>query len=158
MIEAGVPKPPRSPLEVVILDGVVEAVAILKEHKFVPVVVTNQPDVARGDATVIEIEAVNQRIQSLTTIKDFYVCFHDDFDACECRKPKPGLIFKAAKDLELDLSRSFMIGDRWKDVAAGLKAGLDCFFIDHRYGERAPEQPYTGVSSLLEAVKLIIGD
>lgn len=158
IIVEGIPTPPHTPEEVVILAGVKEAVLLLKKHNFVPVVVTNQPDVARGSTTKSAVEAVNERIREITAVEHFFVCFHEDRDGCECRKPKPGLINKAAEDLNIDLSRSFLVGDRWKDVAAGLKAGVRCFFIDYSYGERAPEQPFTGVNSLLEAVQLIIGD
>ena len=154
----GVPTPPQSVGEVVILDGVVEAIALLKVHGFIPVVVTNQPDVARGTTSISQVEAINQKIREITNIEHFYTCFHDDIDGCKCRKPNPGLLFEATKDLGIDLSESCMIGDRWRDIAAGLKAGVTCYFIDYSYGERQPEQPFTQVSSLLEAVNLVIGD
>ena len=158
IIIEGAPTPPRTPDEVVVLPGVKEAIILLQKNQIVPVVVTNQPDVARGLTTKYEVEAVNQRIREITSIEHFYVCIHDDADDCECRKPKPGLITGAAEALNIDLSRSFLVGDRWKDVAAGLKAGVECFFIDYSYSERAPEQPCTVVTSLLEAVQLVIGD
>ena len=154
----GAPTPPRTPDEVVVLPGVKEAIILLQKNQIVPVVVTNQPDVARGLTTKYEVEAVNQRIREITSIEHFYVCIHDDADDCECRKPKPGLITKAVEDLNIDLSHSFLVGDRWKDVEAGLKAGVECFFIDYSYGERRPEQPFSRVTSLLEAVQLAIGD
>ena len=154
----GAPTPPRTPDEVVVLPGVKEAIILLQKNQIVPVVVTNQPDVARGLTTKYEVEAVNQRIREITSIEHFYVCIHDDADDCECRKPKPGLITKAVEDLNIDLSHSFLVGDRWKDVEAGLKAGVECFFIYYSYGERRPEQPFSRVTSLLEAVQLAIGD
>lgn len=157
-IVEGVPRPPRTPDEVLILPGVKEALILLQNNHFVPVVVTNQPDVARGSITISAVEAVNKKIQQITSIRHFFVCFHDDSDHCECRKPKPGLINEAAEVLGIDLSRSFLVGDRWKDVAAGINAGVECFFIDYSYSERAPDQPFTVVTSLLEAVQIVIGD
>jgi D-glycero-D-manno-heptose 1,7-bisphosphate phosphatase len=154
----GIPIPPRKSDDVIILDGVVEAVGLLKEAGFVPVVVTNQPDVARGKTSRTLIEEINQTISSQTGIDFFYICFHDDVDGCECRKPKAGLLIQAAKNLKLDLSRSFLVGDRWRDISAGLAAGVACYFIDYSYGERLPEQPFIRVSSLLEAAHLVIGD
>ena len=152
----GVPRPPVSLADIKILEGVVEAIQLLKSHKFVPVVVTNQPDVARGTTTKAKIEAINSFIGGATHIKYFYTCFHDDADECDCRKPAPGLIFRAADDLELDIANSFMVGDRWRDISAGQTAGLESFFIDHSYSERAPQPPFIRVSSLLEAVEIII--
>lgn len=158
VVVGGIPFPPRTPNEVVVLEGVEKAIRMLKLNDFVPVVVSNQPDVARGKTSISEVEAINKRIRAETSIEYFYICAHDDADGCDCRKPNPGLILNAAKDLDLDLSSSFMIGDRWRDVAAGVKAGLRCFFIDYSYSERAPEQPFTRVSSLLEATYLVIGE
>lgn len=153
----GIPTPPRFPEEVVILDGVVEAIELLRKNGFLPIVVTNQPDVARGTTSFESVEAINQVIADLTGIEHFYVCLHDDADACDCRKPKPGLLIRAAKELDVDLSASCLVGDRWKDISAGLAAGVACYFIDYSYGERFPEQPFTRVSSLLEATHLVIG-
>ena len=158
MVVEGIPTPPRTAFEVVVLEGVEEAIKLLRLNEFVPIVVSNQPDVARGKTSIAEVEAINERIRAETSIEHFYICAHDDGDGCDCRKPNPGLILNAAKDLDIDLSRSFMIGDRWRDIAAGLKAGLRCFFIDYSYGERTPEQPFTRVSSLLEAANLVIGE
>ena len=154
----GVPKPPVSIREVEILDGVVEAIEKLKENNFVPVVITNQPDVARGLTTRSEVDSINAFIGGKTGIEYFYTCFHDDDDQCSCRKPAPGLIFRSAKELNLDISNSFMIGDRWRDISAGQAAGCASFFIDYSYSEKSPETPFTTVYSLLEAVQMMIGE
>ncbi len=154
----GIPTPPRFPEEVVILDGVIEAVELLRMNGFLPIVVTNQPDFARGTSSLESVDQINKKISNITSIEHFYICFHDDADECDCRKPKPGLLIRAAKELQVDLSTSFMVGDRWRDISAGLAAGVDCYFIDYSYGERIPEQPFTQVSSLLEATHLVIGD
>src|SRR5436189_25447 len=79
------------------------------------------------------------------------VCYHDDADNCRCRKPKPGMLEDAARDAGIDLSRSFMVGDRWRDVDAGRRAGCATIFVDHDYSERRPEGPDATVGSLPEA-------
>jgi D-glycero-D-manno-heptose 1,7-bisphosphate phosphatase len=154
----GVPTPPSFAEEVEILDGVVESIQILMNLDFVPVVVTNQPDVARGVATRVQVEAINAHIGAATNVKYFYTCFHDDSDYCSCRKPSPGLLFQAATDLNLDLPQSIMIGDRWRDIAAGQAAGCQTFFIDYSYVELAPIEPFTRVTSLIEAAIIIKGE
>jgi D-glycero-D-manno-heptose 1,7-bisphosphate phosphatase len=158
MLLDGVPKPPKFIEDVEILEGVVEAIQILKRHGFIPVVVTNQPDVARGETTKNQVSSINSHIGNIALIEHFYTCFHDDVDKCICRKPLPGLILRAAKDLGLSLSESFLVGDRWRDIAAGQAAECKSFFIDYSYPEEMPKMPFTKVSSLLEAVFIMVGE
>ena len=153
----GVTKPPATIAEVEILEGVIEAIKILKAHDFIPVVVTNQPDVARGVTTRSQVEAINAHIGSITNIEFFYTCFHDDTDLCNCRKPAPGLIYLASQELHLSVTESFLVGDRWRDISAGQSAGCQTFFIDYSYSERMPIMPFRKVSSLLEATYLVVG-
>ncbi len=152
----GVPKPPSTLEEVELLEGVVEAIQILRSHDYLPVVVTNQPDVGRGLVTKAQVEAINLHIGAVTKIEHFYTCFHDDSDFCECRKPAPGLIYLAARELDICVEHSYMVGDRWRDVCAGQLAGCKTFFLDHGYTETKPKMPYIRVSSLLEAVNLMV--
>ena len=151
----GMPTPPRILECVEIYVGVKDAILRLRERSFEVVVVTNQPDVARGIVTKDSVEAINAYLGTELGIDHFFTCFHDDQDECECRKPKPGLLSKAAKDLGLDLANSYMVGDRWRDIAAGQAAGCRCFFVDHGYPEKSPNLPYLRVSSLIEAAILI---
>jgi D-glycero-D-manno-heptose 1,7-bisphosphate phosphatase len=153
----GIPRPPISVTDVEILPGVIEAIQILKNHDFVPVVVTNQPDVARGIITKSQVEEINAYIGLVTDIKYFYTCFHDDADICDCRKPAPGLIYRATDELGLSVHDSFMVGDRWRDISAGQAAGCQTFFIDYSYSELKPKMPYKKVPSLFEAANLIVG-
>jgi len=157
-LHGGIPKPPNSPGEVEILEGVFEAVILLKLHGYLPVVVSNQPDVARGTKSREEIEAINSLIGSKLQIEHFYTCFHDDLDHCLCRKPAPGLISQAAAELKLDISSSFLVGDRWRDIAAGQAAGCQSYFIDYSYPEKRPDLPYFKVKSLMEATRIVIGE
>ena len=154
----GVPKPPASIEKVEILAGVIEAIQILKNHDFLPVVITNQPDVARGAISQSQVEAINNYIGEVTCIENFYSCFHDELDFCGCRKPAPGLIYRASHELGLCVDKSYLVGDRWRDISAGQSAGCQSFFIDYSYSEPKPNIPYTKVSSLLEAVNLMVGE
>ncbi len=99
---------------------------------------------------------MNTWITGTAGVDQVRVCPHDDVDACECRKPKPGLLLDAAADLDLDLDRSWMIGDRWRDVAAGHSAGVRCIFVDHGWSERGPDEPFIAVADLTEAAALVL--
>jgi len=155
-VRNGVPVSPQSLNEVEILPGVKESILLLHQHSFDIVIVTNQPDVARGLVTRDSVTKINELLKLDLGINHFYTCFHDDLDNCNCRKPEPGLILKAAHDLAIDVSRSSLVGDRWRDIAAGQSAGCKCFFIDYKYTERSPPPPFTQVSSLLEATRMIL--
>jgi D-glycero-D-manno-heptose 1,7-bisphosphate phosphatase len=151
----GLPYPPKDLGEVKVINGVRKAIKLFSEHDFVIVVVTNQPDVARNVTSIESVNQINQYLMKKLGLKHFYTCFHDDKDLCMCRKPKPGLLKFASSDLELDLTQSFVIGDRWRDIEAGQAAKSHCYFIDYDYLEKRPNPPYTKVSSLIEAARLI---
>jgi D-glycero-D-manno-heptose 1,7-bisphosphate phosphatase len=122
------------------------------------IVVTNQPDVARGTAKKEDVEKMNSTLSSQLPIDEFLTCYHDSGDGCDCRKPLPGSLLRAAKKHQIDLSKSFMVGDRWRDIEAGQSAGCKTFFINYRYAEQKPDAPDFIVSSLLEAKKIILGE
>ena len=82
---------------------------------------------------------------------------HDDSHNCFCRKPKPGGILFLAKKYDIDLKKSFMVGDRWRDIEAGLAAGVKTVFIDYGYHEKRPTAYDFKASSLLDAVPFILG-
>ena len=119
--------------------------------------ITNQPDVARGISKREDIELINAFLSSQLPIDDFKSCYHDSGDKCSCRKPLPGALLEAAKVHNIDLSKSFMVGDRWRDVEAGTSAGCKTFFINYGYAEKPPDSPDFIVESLLEAKKIILG-
>lgn len=121
-----------------ILPGVPEAVAMLREAGFMTIVVTNQPDVLRGITSRAIVDESNERLRRELALDAVYTCFHDDADKCDCRKPKPGLLFQAREAYGLDLARSFMIGDRWRDIEAGINAGCRTVLIDYHYNEPRP--------------------
>ena len=154
----GKPYPPASLEELEILPGVHEALQKLHDANYLLVVVTNQPDVARGTSKREDVELINAFLSSELPIDDFKTCYHDGEDKCNCRKPLPGALLEAAQEYNIDLSKSFMVGDRWRDVEAGVSAGCKTFFINYRYAEQKPDAPDFIVSSLLEAKKIILGE
>lgn len=155
-VEAGRPYPPASLADLEILPGTREACAALKEAGFLLIVVTNQPDVARGTQRRETIDAIHQALCAQLPLDDIRTCYHDTRDQCACRKPKPGLLFDAAKSWAIQLSASYLVGDRWKDVAAGQAAGCRTVFIDYHYAEPQPSAPDCMVGSLAEAAAWIL--
>lgn len=135
MVRNGKPYPPARLNELEILPGSVTSLSRLAESGYVLIGITNQPDVARGTQSREMVESFNDLIQSKLPIREIFVCYHDNLDNCECRKPKPGLILQAANKYNLDLSNSWMVGDRWKDIAAGQAVGLKTIFVDYHYAE-----------------------
>lgn len=156
IVREGKPHPPANLDELEILPGVKESLDRLHNANYLLIVVTNQPDVARGSIKREEVEKINNFLSSCLPIDVFKTCYHDSPDGCGCRKPKPGSLLSAAKDYEIDLSNSFMVGDRWQDIEAGASAGCKTFFINYRYDEKLPETPDFIVSSLTEAEKIIL--
>jgi len=150
------PYPPASLTELEILPGVPEAIRALREASFPIVVTTNQPDVATGIQRREVVEAMHRNLRNELLIDDIRVCYHTDLDNCTCREPNPGMLSEAAHDLAIDLTRSFMVGDRWRDIEAGKAAGCYTFFIDYGYLEMKPESPDMVVASLEEASKMIL--
>lgn len=157
IVKKGKPFPPSSLAEVKIIDGVAEALANLRQAGFLLMVVTNQPDVARGTIANSAVEEINSFLQQQLFLDDVFVCIHDDKDKCYCRKPLPGLILQAARKHHIDLQRSFMVGDRWKDVEAGKRAGCKTIWIDLRYDEKKPSAaPDYVTQSLVDAASWIL--
>jgi transaldolase len=156
LVADGKPGAPLTVDEFVIPPDRAACLEELKRHGFALIVVTNQPDAARGRQSMAAVEEMHRRLQAELPVDDVLVCFHDEADNCQCRKPRPGLLFEAQRKYHLDLSRSFLIGDRWKDVDAGNAAGCETVFIDYNYSERGPStEPSVRVSSLRGAVSWI---
>jgi D-glycero-D-manno-heptose 1,7-bisphosphate phosphatase len=150
------PYPPQTLDDFSIVDGAKDALDRLKALGYAIFVVSNQPDVARGTQDRAVVERMNAVLRDALPVDEIYTCFHDDKDDCECRKPKPGLILRAAEEHGVDLRHSFMIGDRWRDVAAGQRAGVRTVFLDYDYDERQPDPPADKtVSKLADAVDWI---
>ena len=108
----GAPRAPQDLTEWVYLDGVHETLVALAARGYLLLVCTNQPDVARGWQTRDQVDMFHRLLEQELPIARIYACFHDNDAACECRKPKPGMLVQGAADFDIDLARSFMIGDR----------------------------------------------
>jgi len=156
VIREGRPYPPASVAELQTMPGAPELLASLRKAGFCLIMVTNQPDVARGTQDREVVEAMNNRLRDELGLDAAYVCYHDDVDACDCRKPKPGMLKKAARDMKLDLASSFMVGDRWRDIWAGYEAECRTVFIDYGYDEALTVKPDKTVESLAGAVAWIL--
>ena len=158
IVRDGKPYPPQTAAEVRMAPGAAEALQRLKSRGLALIVVTNQPDVARGTQTAEAVNAIGARLRRELPVDEILVCMHDDGDGCDCRKPKPGLILEGAARFGADLARSFLIGDRWRDIEAGQAAGCRTVWLDRGYHEREPAQPADArVRSLGEAVEWIVG-
>jgi D-glycero-D-manno-heptose 1,7-bisphosphate phosphatase len=148
---------PASLAQFEILPGVPDALERLRAAGFLNVVFTNQPDVGSGNIARDVVEAMHAWLLKNLPIDAVKVCYHVDADRCECRKPMPGMILRASPELGIDVSASFVVGDRWRDIEAGQRAGCrTAFFIDYAYTEERPKKPYVAVNSLAEAVVLIL--
>lgn len=156
IVRGGKPYSPQSLKELEILPEVPEALARLRAAGFLNIVVTNQPDVGSGKVARAVVEAMHAHLQSTLAIDAVKACYHTDAENCTCRKPRPGMILEAARELGLDLGKSYLVGDRWRDVEAAQAAGCRALFIDYAYSEKRPDKPYVAVNSLPEAVDLIL--
>jgi D-glycero-D-manno-heptose 1,7-bisphosphate phosphatase len=156
IVRDGKPYPPGNLAEVKLVEGAIEGCRLLKSAGFLLIGVTNQPDVARGTAPREQVEGINDHIRARVGLDEFRVCYHDDADQCSCRKPKPGLLLDAAKDWGIDLGSSFMVGDRWRDVQAGARAGCRTVFLDRGYKENLRDTPDATVSCFEDAVSWIL--
>jgi D-glycero-D-manno-heptose 1,7-bisphosphate phosphatase len=155
-LRAGTPFPLATLEELEVMPGAAEGLLALKEAGFVLLVTTNQPDVARGTTTRDFVEEVHARLAVELALDGFYVCYHDNEDGCACRKPLPGMLHAGAEEWDIDLERSYMVGDRWRDIEAGSAAGCVTVFIDYRYREKQPEHPDVRVANIVEAVAFIL--
>jgi len=158
IIRDGKPYPPSSLAELRLLPGVLEACRKLREAGFALILITNQPDIARGAVSSEQVDAIHRKLRQFLQLDDVQVCPHDDADRCTCRKPRPGLLLEAARRWNIDLKSSFVVGDRWRDIEAGRRAGLAAaVLVDYGYAEGCASNPDARVSSLLAAADWILG-
>lgn len=156
VVRDGKPYPPATVEAFELLPGVEQSMRELRAAGYLVIVATNQPDVATGVQRREVVERMHAGLSDAGLCDDIKVCYHTDGDACECRKPKAGMLFEAARERNIDLSASFMVGDRWRDVEAGKAAGCYTFLVDYSYNERRAERPDAVVASLEDAARLIL--
>ena len=155
MFRNGQAQAPWTLAEVEILPGVPDALNRLRRAGFLLVVVTNQPDVVRGDASRHEVEAIHSHLRHTLPLDDIRVCYHDDANGCACRKPSPGLLYAAAVDHDIVLAGSYMVGDRWRDVGAGQRAGCTTILVHSDRDEPTTIEPDVRMGDLGEAAAWI---
>ena len=160
VVRNGHPYPPSRVEDFELHDDVVAGCARLKAANFLLVVITNQPDVGRGKQSRETVEAMHLKMQSTVPSLDrIEICYHAGErygDPCDCRKPRPGLILRAAAELKIDLGSSYVIGDRWRDVDCAHAAGCRAIFIQRSYEESLREMPDFTVTTFTDAVNTVL--
>lgn len=163
VVRDGKPYPPQTVDELKLFDGVPEACERLAAAGYVLVVATNQPDVGRGTQSQAVVEAMHAKLQQLVpTLSRIEVCYAPGLDKTappdRRRKPEPGMLLDAAAALGIDLKRSWMVGDRWRDIDCGKRAGVRTVFIDFGYAEELRAAPDFTVKSFVEAAATILAE
>lgn len=154
-VRGGKPYAPTRAEDFELLPGAAKAMAALRAAGWLVIVVTNQPDLATGKQSRASMDAMHQPLRDGGLVDDIKVCPHVDADNCACRKPRPGMLLDAAREWDIDLAASIMVGDRWRDIEAGQAAGCRNIFVNHGYAEKQPERPDAVVASLAQAQQLI---
>ena len=154
IIKEGKPVAPTNISELEIPAEVKPALDRLKLAGYLLICVTNKPDIERGLMTQADVDAIYNKMRKDLPLDDVFICYHENSD---CYKPKPGLLLDATIKYDIDLTKSFMIGDRWRDIEAGQNAHCKTIWIDRGYNEKKPNPPadYTA-HSLTEASDWIL--
>ena len=133
----------KSVNEMELLDGAAEAIRLLKEHGWFCIVVTNQPLVESGVISDADLERIHDKMRILlkeegAILDAVYYCPHDPkHTKCDCHKPNPGLVFKAAAEFDIDLEASWFVGDSWRDVQTGINARCRTVLLTGTGGEKS---------------------
>jgi D-glycero-D-manno-heptose 1,7-bisphosphate phosphatase len=145
---------PFSPVDIYefkILPKAKKALKTFKKLNLMNIIITNQPDIKTGKQLSKDLDKIHNWMMINLDIDEILVCKHDDNDNCNCRKPKTGMIEQAVEKYQINISQSYLIGDRWKDIQCGQKAGCkENFFVNYNYNETRPKMPYIVVKSLYE--------
>jgi D-glycero-D-manno-heptose 1,7-bisphosphate phosphatase len=162
VVRNGQPHPPSRVEDFELYDDVADGCARLKAAEFLLVVISNQPDVGRGTQSREVIEAMHMKMQSaLPSLDRIEICYHAGErygEPCDCRKPRPGMIWRAAAELKIDLGASYVIGDRWRDIDCARAAGCRAIFIERGYAESLHEAPDFTVANFGDAVNVLLRD
>jgi len=156
LIRDGKPHAPLTLADVEIVPGVPDALQQLRRAGFLLILVTNQPDVVRRQASRREIDAIHAHMRQTLPIDDIRVCYHDDDDRCACRKPSPGMLYAAAVEREIQLEDSYLVGDRWRDIAAGQRAGCTTILVSGGHDEATTVEPQARMRDLPQATSWIL--
>lgn len=149
------PYSPRKIQEFIFTNDIKYLINKVVDYGYKVIVITNQPDIATGELSQSLLNHFHQQITNKLLVDDIFVCKHQSSDNCNCRKPKPGLILKAALKHKINLRKSYFIGDRWKDIDAANKVECHSIFIDYGYREKLKTMPKNCVSNVDEAFGVI---
>jgi D-glycero-D-manno-heptose 1,7-bisphosphate phosphatase len=162
IVRNGQPRPPSRVEDFELYEDVADGCERLKAAKFLLIVITNQPDVGRGIQSCDVVEAMHVKLQSaLASLDRIEICYHAGErygESCDCRKPRPGLILRAAAELKIDLGASYVIGDRWRDINCARAAGCRAIFIERGYEESLREAPDFVAANFGDAVNALLRD
>jgi D-glycero-D-manno-heptose 1,7-bisphosphate phosphatase len=158
VIRDGKPYPPQKLSEFALFDDVPAACRALKSAGYFLVVATNQPDVGRGTQCMEVVTAMHDLLREwIPEIDRIEVCVDPGgSEPSRRRKPEPGMVLDAAASLGIDLAHSWLVGDRWRDVDCGRRAGVRTVFIDFGYKEELRAKPDFVVSSFAQATRIIL--
>ena len=160
VVREGKPYPPNTEAEFTLFPDAADSCRQLAAAGYVLVVATNQPDVGRGDQSLAVVEAMHAKLRRLipeiTQIEACYAPGKGENPPDPRRKPGPGMLLDAARTLGLDLTRSWMVGDRWRDVDCGANAGVRTVFIDFGYEEPLRAKPDFTVKTMADAARIIL--
>jgi D-glycero-D-manno-heptose 1,7-bisphosphate phosphatase len=157
-VRSGRPYPPSNLEELEILPGVSDGLVELKAAGYLLIVVSNQPDIGRGVQSKKNVNAIHTILKEKLPLDAVYVCPHGRDGECNCRKPLPGMLLQASEDWQIDLSNSYMIGDRWKDIDAGFAVNCKTIFIDYGYSEYLNKPANHIAKDFLEVLTWILSD
>jgi D-glycero-D-manno-heptose 1,7-bisphosphate phosphatase len=162
VVRNGKPHPPQTVKEFELYDDVADGCARLRAADFLLIVITNQPDVGRGTQSREVVEAMHRKMQSaVPSLDHIEICYHAGEhygQPCDCRKPRPNLILRAIAQLNIDPKRSYVVGDRWRDVDCARAAGCRAILIERGYKESLREAPDFTVTNFNDAVSAVLGD
>jgi len=152
-----------------LLPRVAEAIKMFNDAEYKVIIITNQSAIAKGFLTIEKLNEIHEKLLTLLNKKGakidaIYYCPHHPNEGCMCRKPKPGLLLKASKEHNIDLNRSYMVGDKLTDIEAGKRAGCKTILVKTGYGKEeiikinTDNCPDFITDNLYEAAKIIISD
>ena len=146
---------PKSLKELKLIPNIKKVTFNLKKQGYLLIMVTNQPDYLRKKNSKKNILQINYFLKKKLFLDDIFVCFHDDSSKCKCRKPKPGMLFKAQKKHKINLKESYFIGDRWRDIEAGRKAKCKTVLLDYNYKEKIKTKPDFKIKKIIQVLEII---
>ena len=151
LVESGSPVAVNDLNSLRFVHGAIDLCQSLADAGIKMFIVTNQPDISRGKANLVDVAIINDVVKNTCQLHDVAMCVHDDDANCYCRKPKPGLILELSAKHRIDLSSSVVVGDRWRDIDAGNSAGCQTLFVNYGYEEVLRSQPTWEVSAVSQA-------